>query len=58
VKENEEAIFFLQGIPIKKSRMKSRVMWDKGCNRVLVRDSFAKKANLVSKDVVYTMDKK
>ena len=56
VRENEEAIFFVQDIPARNTKVKPRVMWDKGCNRVLIRDSFAKKSNLVSKEVVYTME--
>jgi len=56
VRENKEAIFFVQDIPARNTKVKPRVMWDKGCYRVLIRDSFAKKSNLVSKEVVYTME--
>ena len=56
VKESEETIFFLQDIPIRKSRVLARVMWDKGSNRVLVSEAYAKKCNLVSKEVTYLIE--
>ena len=56
VKENQETIFFLQDIPVRKTRSSARVMWDKGSNRVLINESYAKKFNLVSKNVTYMME--
>ena len=56
VKENEETVFFIQDIPVAKSRLMARTMWDKGCNRVLIRDEYARKCNLISKDVEYSME--
>ena len=56
INEQEETIFFIQDIPVKGSRFKARTMWDKGCNRVLIREAFAKKCNLVSKEVIYRME--
>ena len=56
VKENEETVFYIQDIPTVGSKFKARTMWDKGCNRVLIRDSYAKKCNLISKEVVYMME--
>ena len=56
VKENEETVFYIQDIPTVGSKFKARTMWDKGCNRVLIRDFYAKKCNLISKEVVYMME--
>ena len=53
VNENEETVFFLQDIPVKKSSSKARVMWDKGSNRVLIREEYARKNKLISKEVSY-----
>ena len=43
VKEDLETVFFLQDIPVRKSKSMARVMWDKGSNRVLINESYAKK---------------
>ena len=51
VKEDLETVFFLQDIPVRKNKSAARVMWDKGSNRVLINESYAKKNNLISKDV-------
>ena len=56
VKESEETVFFLQDIPIMKSKVHARSMWDKGSNRVLIREAYAKKSNLISKDVTYLIE--
>ena len=49
VKESEETIFYHQDIPFKKSKVKARVMWDKGSNRVLIREDFAEKNKLIAR---------
>ena len=54
--ENEETVYFLQNIPIKGSSVHCRTLWDKGSNRVLIRDSFTLENNLVSKEVTYKME--
>ena len=56
VNENEDAIYFLQDIPLKQSSSTSRTLWDKGSNRVLIREDFAKDNNLVSREVTYKME--
>ena len=56
VKESEETIFYHQDIPFKKSKVKARVMWDKGSNRVLIREDFAEKNRLISKEVTYMIE--
>ena len=56
VKEDEEAIFYLQDIPVKGPKRSARVFWDQGSNRVLIRDDFAKSNKLIHKDVTYTID--
>ena len=56
VKEDEEAIFYLQDIPVRGPKKSARVFWDQGSNRVLIRDDFAKSNRLIHKDVTYTID--
>ena len=56
VNEDEEAIFFLQDIPLKNAGSTCRAMWDKGSNRVLIREDFAKQNNLLSREVTYKME--
>ena len=56
VNESEEAIYFLQDIPLKQSSSTCRTLWDKGSNRVLVREEFAKENKLVSREVTYMME--
>ena len=56
VQEEEEALYFLQDIPLKNSSTLSRSLWDKGSNRVLIREAFAEANNLVSRDVTYKME--
>ena len=56
VREDEEAIYFIQDIPLKNSSKKSRTIWDRGSNRVLIREEFAEDNNLVSRDVTYKME--
>ena len=56
VKEDEDTLYYMQDIPIKKSAKPARVLWDKGSNRVLIRDEFAKATKLVSKEVTYNME--
>ena len=56
VDESQETVFFLQDIPVRKTKTAARVMWDRGSNRVLITDSYARRNNLVSRDVVYTIE--
>ena len=56
VDESEVAVYFLQDIPLKNSTTFARTLWDKGSNRVLVREQFAFENNLVSRDVTYRME--
>ena len=56
VKESEETLFYHQDIPFKRSKVKARVMWDKGSNRVLIREDFAEKNRLISKEVTYMIE--
>ena len=56
VNETEVAVFFIQDIPLNKSKTFCRTLWDKGSNRVLVRDQFAIDNKLVSRDVTYKME--
>ena len=56
VKEEEATLYYIQDIPIKKSSMPARVLWDTGSNRVLIRDEFAKANKLISKEVTYNME--
>ena len=56
MKEEEATLYYIQDIPIKKSSMPARVLWDKGSNRVLIRDEFAKATKLISKEVTYNME--
>ena len=55
VNEHEDTLYYLQDIPIKKSKANARVLWDRGSNRVLIRDDFAKELKLISKEVIYNM---
>ena len=56
VKEEEATVYYLQDIKVKKSKDPCRVFWDRGSNRVLIREGFAKAANLIKKEVVYHME--
>ena len=56
VNESEVAIYFLQDIPLKNNEVVARTLWDKGSNRVLVREQFAVENNLVSRNVTYRME--
>ena len=56
VNENEVAVFFIQDIPLSNTDTLSRTLWDKGSNRVLVRNQFAIENKLVSRDVTYRME--
>ena len=56
VNEEEDTLYYIQDIPIKKSSKPARVFWDRGSNRVLIRDEFAKANNLISKEVTYNME--
>ena len=51
VNESEEAIYYLQDIPLKKIKSTCRTLWDKGSNRVLIREGFAKDNNLVNSKI-------
>ena len=55
VNEHEDTLYYLQDIPIKKSKTNARLLWDRGSNRVLIRDDFAKELKLISKEVIYNM---
>ena len=56
VKEGEDTIFYLQDVPVKKAAESTRVMWDRGSNRVLIREEYAKDNRLISKEVTYSME--
>ena len=56
VKEEEDTLYYIQDIPIAKSTKPARVLWDRGSNRVLIREEFAKANRLMSKRVTYNMD--
>ena len=53
VKEEEDTVYYLQDIPVSKSQDTARALWDRGSNRVLIREEFAKEQNLVSMPVTY-----
>jgi hypothetical protein len=53
VNEGEETIYYLQDIQINKTVSSARVLWDRGSNRVLIREEYAKSHKLVSKQVTY-----
>jgi hypothetical protein len=55
VKEEEDTVYYLQDIPVSKSQDTARVLWDRGSNRVLIREEFAKNQNLVSRPITYQM---
>ena len=55
VREDEDTLYYEQDIPTKQTSQPVRVLWDKGSNRVLVREEFAKANKLVCKQVTYTM---
>ena len=50
------AVYFLQNIPLFNKSAVSRTLWDKGSNRVLVREQFAIENRLISRDVTYKME--
>ena len=56
VKEDEDTIYYLQDIPVKGSKKSARVFWDRGSNRVLIREDYAKQHRLISKKVTYQME--
>ena len=56
VKEEEDTVYYLQDIPVAKSLVTARTLWDRGSNRVLIRENFAKEQNLISKPVTYQME--
>ena len=56
VKEDEDTIYYLQDIPIKNSLKDTRVFWDRGSNRVLIREDYAKENKLISKRVTYQIE--
>ena len=56
VKEEEVTVYYLQDIPVSKSQDTARVLWDRGSNRVLIREEFAKEQKLVSKPITYQME--
>ena len=41
VKEDEDTVYYLQDIPVAKSKVMARTLWDRGSNRVLIREDFA-----------------
>ena len=45
----------LQDVPVHKSSIKARVMFDKGSEITLVSDSFARKNNLPYEPATYTL---
>ena len=53
VKEAEDGIYFVKDIPIMNSTTTCRTLWDKGSNRVLIREDFAVSNNLLSKQVTF-----
>ena len=57
VHEDQETVFYLQNIPAKNSSFnsKARVFWDKGSNRVLIKEEYALQNNLLAKAVTYIM---
>ena len=56
VNESEVAVYFLQDIPLNNKSAFTRTLWDKGSNRVLVREQFAVENQLISRDVTYRME--
>ena len=54
VKEDEETVYYVQEIPIRNSAS-ARVFWDRGSNRVLIRENYAIENNLPSFELFYTI---
>ena len=55
VNESEETIFYVQTVPVK-GCASARLFWDRGSNRVLIREAYAKENKLASLQVVYNME--
>ena len=56
MKEDEDCLFYLQDIPVKKAKKSARTMWDRGSNRVLIREQYAEDNRLISREVTYSME--
>ena len=52
VNEMEETIYYIQNVPVRNCRS-ARLFWDRGSNRVLVREAYAVENKLPSHRVIY-----
>ena len=52
---DQKTVYYLQDVPVNNTDILARLFYDKGSNRVLIRDEYAAKAGLVKKKVVWKL---
>ena len=54
INESEETLYYVQDVPVK-GCASARLFWDRGSNRVLIREEYVRDNNLASLQVVYNI---